>query len=66
MKGKTLVVILLLASVVVASGCVQETPTTDGSADGGEDISAQQEAVFSELDSDIIDESDTIEIGELI
>jgi hypothetical protein len=66
MKGKALLVLLMLAAVVVASGCIQETPTMDGNGDGGEDIETQQEAVFSDLDSDLIDESETIEIGELI
>lgn len=60
-----------LIAIVIASGCVSEVP--DGAGPGDSDYTAsdaelaeQQEQTLDDLDSDLIEEDDEIDIGDLI
>ena len=57
-----------LMTLVIASGCVSETPSgTDdsgGLTDG--ELDAQQDQVLGNLDSELVDENEEIDIGDLI
>lgn len=59
-----------LIAMVIASGCVSEVPDGAGPGDGetltDAELAAQQQEVLDDLDSDLIDENEEIDIGDLI
>lgn len=60
-------VCLALVLVVLLSGCVQtETDTTVETGDQDQTLDSQENQMLDDLQLSILDESDTVEIGEMI
>jgi len=66
MNTKIVLVLAFVAMVVMASGCVSELPSneSDPTDDPTDQVSENQ--IINSLDGGIIDESNEIDIGELI
>ena len=64
MNAKILVAMLFVLLIVTASGCVQ---TDDGTVPSTEENDqASEQAIIYNLEDDIIEETETIDIGELV
>ena len=56
-----------LMALVIASGCVSEVPADTGPDDTTDaELAAQQDEVVDDIGSDIIDENEDIDLGDLI
>ena len=64
MKARILIAMLFVFLVVTASGCVQTDDGSGSSTEQTDQISEQ--GIINNLEPDIIDESETIDIGELL
>jgi hypothetical protein len=64
MKARVLLAMMFVFLVVAASGCVQTDVQQDSSSDQSDQISGNE--IMDSLQGDIIDDSETIDIGELI
>ena len=64
MNTKILVAMMLVFLIVTASGCVQTDDGTGSSTEQADQASEQE--IIENLEDDIIDETETIDIGELV
>ena len=65
MKLKIILSMLFVVMIVFASGCVQQA-TDDGTGSTDQIDQASEHEIIENLDSEIIDESEIIDIGELV
>ena len=59
--NKTAIIVLILVGVVLITGCV-----TGPSDDGTTDSTATTDQVMTELDQELIDETSSVEIGDMV